>query len=58
MDFTSWFLSKHWIISAILMPEWAFAWAVYMRWLDWAALVFVFMQRRRIKKAWDVWMRN
>ncbi len=40
-DFLSWFLGKHYIISAIMLPEVAFAFSVYQRWYLWSVFPFL-----------------
>lgn len=42
-DPINWFLFKHWFISALLMPEIAFAFALWERWYFWAATVLVYI---------------
>lgn len=35
-DFLAWFLGKHWLVSAILFPEIAFAFAMWQQWYLWS----------------------
>ncbi len=34
-----WFLGKHWLVSAFLLPEVSLAFAVWQRWFWWAGLL-------------------
>ena len=49
-DFLSWFLYKHWIVSAMLFPEAAFAFAVWERCYWWAAFVGFTIALKRIDR--------
>ncbi len=46
-DFFTWFVGKHYLVSALLFPEVTFAWAVWMRWYGFAAAIVVWISGKR-----------
>lgn len=59
MDFTTWFFSKHWLLAAIIQPELALIWAVYMRWKAWScflgALIVLKTNAQLLGYFWRFW---
>lgn len=50
-DFFIWFLSRHWLVAAILFPELSLVWAVWQRQMAWACVLGVFVI---LIKGWKV----